>query len=64
MDTLPLNWKVPLWWEYSIPLRALSLLAPLMLLSCLLLSAFMNCVLNEVKKDSIYNELMTIPFSM
>jgi hypothetical protein len=30
MGTLPLNWRVPLWWEYSFPLRALSLFAPLM----------------------------------
>jgi hypothetical protein len=55
MGTLPLNWRVPLWWEYSFPMRAFSLLAPLMLLFCLLLSAFLNCVWNEVKNDFIYS---------
>jgi hypothetical protein len=56
MGTLLLSWRVPLWWEYSFPLRALSLPAPLVLSLLLVAFFFLNYVFNEVKKDSIYSE--------
>jgi uncharacterized membrane protein len=48
--------KVPLWWELDLPLRARTLLLGcFLLLSNYACVVFLNCVLNEVEKGSIYN---------
>jgi hypothetical protein len=58
MGTLPINWRVryPFGGSTPSPWEFLAFLLTWCSLFCLLLSAFLNCVLNEVKNDSIYSE--------